>query len=332
MANQGHEMILVTGGTGYVGSVLVPRLAREGYKVRVYCSQLFGNSIEGLEDVEFIQGDIRDTTLLDKAMEDVTHVIHLAGVVTDELVAMNPSLAYQINVEATGELCRIGLSHKISRLVYASSSSIYGSVDHDVTEDAIPCPITEYGQMKLDGEKVIREFREQFTVTYLRSATACGPAPRMRLDTIVNIFSKQAWFDHHITVHGGGQWRSNIHVEDVAKAYHALLQAAPHLVHDQAFNCTRSNLQALVIAQMVQSAYETFGGCAIHVDSSKQDPRNYRLSTQKLINTLVWYPWRSIYQAIQDNFTWFQSGGIQEPNSDLYYNNRRMASMMKEGV
>ena len=325
-------IVLVTGGTGYVGSVLVPRLAREGYKVRVYCSQLFGNSIEGLEGVEFVQGDMRDTALLDTAMQDVTHVIHLAGVVTDELVAMNPSLAYQVNVEATAELCRIGQSHKISRLVYASSSSVYGSVDHDATEDNIPHPMTEYAQMKLDGEKVIREFRDDFTVTYLRSATACGPAPRMRLDTIVNIFSKQAWFDQRITVHGGDQWRSNVHVEDVAEAYHKLLYSPAILVHDQAFNCTCRNMQASGIAYLVGHVYTAYGTCTIDVDPTKQDSRNYRLSSQKLTDILAWSPQRSITQAIEDNFAWFQTGGIQDPNSDLYYNNRRMAPMMKERV
>ena len=327
-----QRIVLVTGGTGYVGSVLVPRLAEEGYKVRVYCSQLFGNSISGLEGVEFIQGDIRDTTLLDKAMEDVTQVVHLAGVVTDELVAMNTALAYQVNVEATAELCRIGLSHKISRLVYASSSSVYGSVNHDATEDDIPYPQTEYARMKLDGEKVIREYRDDFTVTYLRSATACGPAPRMRLDTIVNIFSKQAWFDQRITVHGGDQWRSNIHVQDVAEAYRALMEASAHLVQNQVFNCTRTNLQASGIAYLVGHVYKAYGTCTIDVDLTQKDTRNYRLSSQKLTDILAWSPQRSITQAIEDNFAWFQTGGIQDPNSDLYYNNRRMAPMMKERV
>jgi len=324
------RLVLITGGTGYVGSVLVPMVAKK-YPVRVFCNQLFGNPIAETPNVEFIEGDIRDENTLAVAMRGVTDVIHLAGVVTDELVDMNPGLAREINVEAMNSLCQIAKTAGANRFIYASSSSIYGAQDEIADETMLPNPMTEYAKMKLAGETILNNYQSlDFTVCSVRCATCAGPAPRMRLDTIVNVFCKQAYFDHRINVHGGGQWRTNIHVEDAAAFYTRLLDADPELIQGEAFNVTAENHHAIEIARIVRYLAGEYGlPASISVDTSKQDPRNYRMTAKKAEQVLGWQPRHDMTCAINDNFRWFKAGGIEEPDSDLYYNNRRMKEFVK---
>lgn len=330
--DKSKRLVLVTGGTGYVGSVLVPHLVRQGFNVRVYCSAAFGNSLPVLSHLEVIRGDIRDTDAVQKALIDVTDVVHLAGIVTDELVDMNPALAQEINVTAMNDLCRLSKDAGVRRFIYASSSSVYGAVDKPANEAQTPHPFSAYAQMKLDGESILRKYLSaDFRSCSIRSATACGPAPRMRLDTIVNVFCKQAFFDGVITVFGGDQWRTNIHVMDVAKLYAFLLDARLYGVNWQVFNATCSNHQAWELASMVKATLQDVVDrpCEIVIDGTKSDPRSYLMDASKLRHVLGWTPQYSIKDAITDNFRFFENGGIQNPNDDVYYNNRRMAELMK---
>ena len=324
--------VLVTGGLGYVGSVLVPYLATK-HQVRVFDSMLFGNSIEGTPNVEFVKGDITDGDALAKALQGQEAVIHLAGVVTDDLVDMNPVYARLVNQTATERLCLRAIAAGVKRLVYASSSSVYGSQEEPCTEESPTNTETAYAETKLVAERIcLFQASQHMTAVAVRSATCCGPAPRMRLDTIVNVFSKQAWFDGKITVFGGSQYRSNIHVQDVAEFYALLLEAPAEEVNGQVFNAVMEYGSALQIARKVVMVAHVFGKhITIDVDFTKKDTRQYRMSGAKAHRVLGWTPRRSIAEAVRDNFVWFAQGGVPDPNDDLYWNTRRMKDVVTKG-
>ena len=309
-----------------MGTALVPVLA-ERWRVRTYDSQAFGNAIAGTPNVEHVQGDIRDWWALQNALEGVTDVIHLAAIVTDELVDQNPVKAGKINCEAMVGLLYACKKRHIERFILMSSSSIYGITgDVAATELTPPYPMTRYASQKLEQERLALSNANWTPVTIIRSATLCGPAPRMRLDTIVNIFSKQAYFEKVITVHGGDQYRTNVHVADVVDLFVWLLNTPITMINREIFNITAGNHTALEIARIVQKV----AGGDIQVDAEKRDPRSYRMSAAKLLNTLGFKPRRTIEDAVRDNLAWFKASGIDDPNIDLWYNNRRMARMMQE--
>ena len=342
--------VLVTGGSGYVGSALVPVIAQR-YSVRVLETMMFGNSIEGTPNVEFIKGDIRDRGAVSEALRDVTDVIHLAGIVTDELVDMNPILATEVNNTAMHQLCELAARGGIQRFIYASSSSVYGAQSEVCTEETIPNPMTAYAKTKLEGERILDDYArptvdvtgfgkpehsevvftdEGMTTVSVRCATLCGPAPRMRLDTIVNVFSKQAWFDGRITVHGGSQYRTNINVQDAVNFYAFLLDAPAERIAGRCFNLTHGNHTALALAQLVRDRALLFGrNVEIVVDLTKHDPRSYRMDASRMRQELGVRLRYTLADAIDANFRWFQDGNIKDPNDDLYYNNRRMAPLMR---
>jgi nucleoside-diphosphate-sugar epimerase len=323
--------ILVTGGTGYVGSALVPYLARNNF-VRVFCSMHFGNSIEDTPNTEFVNGDIRDSDAMASALEGQEVVIHLAGIVTDDLVDMNRTLADDVNVNATKSMLQLAREKGVKRFIYASSSSVYGSTLTPVTEGAICQPETHYALSKLDAEKLTLEASDVgFDTVAIRSATLCGPAPRMRLDTIVNVFSKQAWFDGKLTVHDGTQIRSNLHVEDAVEFYSSLVKAESNLIYGRAFNATSGNHNALEIATIVCDTAREWGKQPeLEVNENIRDTRQYQMSTERAKNTLGWSPSRSIVDAINANFKWFQQGHISDPNNPIYYNTKRMEKIVNE--
>lgn len=327
-----NRLILVTGGSGYVGSALVPVIARR-YPVRTLDTESFGNSIAGTPNVEFIKGDIRDDRAVSDALKGVTDVIHLAGIVTDELVDMNPVMAVEVNNTAMRGLCALAVDAGVKRFIYASSSSVYGAQQKVCTEDTEPMPMTTYAKTKLEGERILSAFTKAMTTVSVRCATLCGPAPRMRLDTIVNVFSKQAYFDGKITVHGGDQYRTNVHVQDVAHFYAFLLDVpAAHIAGD-VFNFTRSNDSALELAQMVRDVAAKIGlAPELFVDTGEHDPRSYRMSAREAILYLGFVPSYTLADAVFSNFEWFKAGKIANPNDDLYYNNRRMAPLMRGEV
>lgn len=328
-------MILVTGGSGYIGSVLVPLLSAVT-PVRVLETMHFGNPIAKLAaandifNVEFMQGNICNLVDVRNAMRGVTGIVHLAGIVTDELVDMNATLGHFVNVEATRLLCQEAVNAGVERFIYASSSSVYGAQDMECWEGTEPKPQTAYARQKLAGERIVDTYKDKMWVFSVRSATACGPAPRMRLDTIVNTFCAQAYFKKKITVWGGSQYRSNIHVQDVADLYCRLALGQEHGIRSGYFiNAVREYHQALELARLVQ----TIIPCEIVCDLTKPDVRSYRMATHQgplMEVRFQWGPHRSIEDAIKDNLAWFESGGVQEPDADIYYNTRRMADIVQK--
>lgn len=329
-----NRLVLVTGGSGYVGSKLVPHLLSDGWRVRVMETQIFGNPIADLEGdgCQFVQGDITKVDDCKRAMEGVTDVIHLAGIVTDELVDMNHGKGWAVNVGGTLNLLEIAADMLVSRFIYASSSSVYGTAAQEgiPNEATLPLPQTEYARQKLEAERCVLSYRDFEVVTAVRQATACGPAPRMRLDTIVNILSKQAWFDGVITPDKSDQYRSNVHVADAVEFYRQLLLLDGHLINGRPWNVTMGNMRVGAIAEEVAKAFNIYTGKTAEIKPRDvTDARSYRLSGERASAELGFRPMRTVRDAALDNFDHFRDTNL-DPGDDIYFNNRRMAGVMAQ--
>ncbi len=270
--------ILVTGGCGYVGSVLVPRLLDLGHEVIVVDAQWFGNFLPKHENLVILNKLFFELTVKD--MQSVEAVIHLANVANDPSVELNPVLSWEVNVLHTAQL--LNLCRKIDsikRFMYASSGSVYGVKDEPrVTEDLDLVPISAYNKTKMSAERVTLSYSGDFDIYCVRPATVCGLSPRMRFDVVVNMFVIQAYKNRAITVLGGDQVRPNIHIEDMARVYEHFLNSTS--IPSGSYNAGFENISVLSIAEMVAAKFSV----PIEVKESN-DPRSYRQDSTKLLET-----------------------------------------------
>jgi len=250
--------ILITGGAGHVGCVLVPKLLKEGYQVRVLDIMWFGD--EGLDEVKnnknlkIMKGDIRDKATLKKSLKDIDIVIHLAAISNDPCAELDPNLTIETNYKATFNLVKLAKKQGIKRFIYASTSSVYGiKKDPQVTEDLKLEPLTIYSKTKADAEKVIqKENSRDFVTVIIRPATVCGYSPRMRLDLVVNILSSHAIMNRKIKVFGGKQKRPNIHIEDMTDLYLLMTKLPKDKIAGKIFNAGFENYSVSKLAQIVK--------------------------------------------------------------------------------
>ena len=206
--------ILLTGGCGYVGSILPPKLLNAGFKVTVVDIMWFGNFLPDHKNLKIIQQDIRNID--DLTMEDVDVVIHLANVANDPCGDLNPKLSWEVNALATMKLAEWAIGHNAKQFIYASSGSVYGVKEEpQVTEELSLVPISDYNKTKMISERVLLSYKDSIVVQCIRPATVCGYSPRMRLDVSVNMLTMQALGNKRITVFGGDQVRPNIHIQDI---------------------------------------------------------------------------------------------------------------------
>ncbi len=270
--------ILVTGGCGYVGSVLVPRLLNLGHEVLVVDAQWFGNFLPKHKNLEIIAKMFFELTVSD--LQSVEAVIHLANVANDPSVELNPVLSWEVNVLHTTQL--LNLCRKIDsikKFMYASSGSVYGVKDEPrVTEDLDLVPISAYNKTKMSAERVTLSYSDDFDVYCVRPATVCGLSPRMRFDVVVNMFVMQAFKNGVITVLGGDQVRPNIHIEDMARVYEHFLNSTG--ISSGSYNAGFENISVMSIAKMVADKFNV----AIEVKESN-DPRSYHQDSTKLLET-----------------------------------------------
>lgn len=325
------KTVLVTGGAGYVGAVLVPRLLHQQYRVKVLDLYLYGDHVlqgmKGDPGLEEIKGDIRDRGLLAGVMHGCDAVIHLACISNDPSFELNPALGKSVNYDAFFGLVDEAKKQGVKRFIYASTSSVYGLKDEpDVTEDLPLEPLTDYSKYKALCEDVLLKERSPgFATLILRPATVCGYSPRQRLDLIVNILTTHAFHNRRITIYGGNQMRPNFHIEDAADLYVQSLQWPTEKIDGKIFNAGCQNYRVHEIAQMVR---EMVGNDVRIETAPTDDNRSYHISSNKIYRELGYRPKRTIQQGIADLVAAFQSGKIQNALTDVrYYNIKTMQQL-----
>jgi nucleoside-diphosphate-sugar epimerase len=296
--------ILVTGGCGYVGSVLVPQLLSDGHNVLVIDDQWFGNFLPSHPELAISKKSINQID--DADLNGIEAVIHLANVANDPSVELNPTFSWEVNVLHTTqflELCKRAKS--VKKFMFASSGSVYGvKSEPNVTEELSLVPISAYNKTKMSAERVCLSYAEYFDVICVRPATVCGVSPRMRFDVVVNMFVLQAFTKGKITVLGGEQVRPNIHIDDMASVYTHFL--GKNGLGSAIYNAGFENISVMDIAKMVQEVFKV----EIEVKPSN-DPRSYRQDSTKLIES-GFVRKKSVSDAISEIATKLKNGDIKD--------------------
>ena len=321
------QHVLVTGGAGYVGSALVPRLLQAGHRVTVLDLYLFGEDLfrdlRGPNLIE-MKGDLRDTEAVARALKDVDAVIHLACISNDPSFELDPLLGKSINFDCFRPLVQASKKVGVKRFIYASSSSVYGvKSTSDVTEDLPLEPLTDYSKFKALCEEVLLEERAPgFATLILRPATVCGYAQRLRLDLTVNILTNHAINNGRITVFGGTQMRPNIHIADMVELYLKSLDWPADAIDGRIFNVGYENHKVMEIARMAQAV---IGDGVEIVVTPTDDNRSYHVSSEKIRRELGFAAKSTIEDAIRDLKAAFDAGSIPNSMTDKrYYNIRTM--------
>jgi nucleoside-diphosphate-sugar epimerase len=328
--NPNLKNVLVTGGAGYVGHVLTPRLLAAGYKVTVYDILYFGCRLPNHPNLTVIQGDIRDTASLAEALKGQDAVLHLACISNDASFELDENLSKTINFDCFEPMVIAAKNAGVKRFVYASSSSVYGVSDSpDVTEEHPLLPLTLYNKFKGLCEPLLWKHKaDDFTATVIRPATVCGYSPRTRLDLSVNILTNHAVNKGVITVFGGGQMRPNLHIEDMVDAYELMLEAPHEKIHGEVFNIGFENHSIAAIAQMVKRTVEEMmpeKGTIDIVTTPTNDNRSYHVNSDKIHRILGFRPRRTIEDAVRDLVHAFKNHLLPASfDDDWYYNVRTM--------
>ena len=323
--------ILVTGGAGYVGAVLVPKLLQHGYHVKVLDLYMYGeNVLQAVQKhphLQEIKGDIRDRKLLEKIIPGSDAIIHLACISNDPSFELNPELGKSINYDAFFDLVAVAKDRGVSRFIYASSSSVYGiKAEENVTEELPLEPLTDYSKYKALCEDVLlKERAPGFTTLILRPATVCGYSPRLRLDLTVNILTNHAVNNRKIAVFGGQQKRPNLHIADMTDLYVQALAWPAAAIDGKIFNAGYENHKVAEIADMVRQAV---GPDVQIVTTPTDDHRSYHVSSEKIKRELGFAPQHTIEDAVKDLVTAFGAGNIPNSMTDMrYYNIKTMQAI-----
>ncbi len=322
--NDSKGRILVTGGAGYVGSALVPKLLDSGYSVTVLDLYLYGDAVfsDYHRDPRLteVKGDIRDNVAIEQALSGCDAVIHLACISNDPSYDLNPELARSINFTAFRPFVKASKRAGVRRFIYASSSSVYGiKKEREVTEALSLEPLTDYSKYKALCEEILEEERETgFSAVTIRPSTVCGYAPRLRLDLTVNILTNHALNNKKITVFGGSQMRPNLHIKDMVGLYLHLLELPTNSIDGRVYNAGYENLSVMHIAELVRDVLSM----DIEIDvSHTDDNRSYHVSSALMKKELGFFPTHTVEDAVRDLKTAFDSGKVPNPMQDpIYYN------------
>ncbi|MBX9963532.1 MAG: SDR family oxidoreductase [Burkholderiales bacterium] len=309
--------ILVTGGCGYKGSVLVPKLLEKGHHVVAVDTMWFGNFLRPHPNLTVIGGDVRNPE--EVPLDGIDVIVHLSSVANDPCGDLDPKLTWEVSALATMQLADHAARRGIKQFIYASSGSVYGVKEEDqVTEDLDLTPISEYNKTKMVAERVLLSYSDKMSVQIVRPATVCGYSPRMRLDVSVNMLTMQALTKGVITVFGGDQTRPNIHMDDITDVY---LHFLDNPRFTGIYNAGFENISILDIAKRVTK----YVPAEIKVTASN-DPRSYRVNSDKLLAT-GFKPKKTVEDAIREIVDRYRAGDIKD--DERFYN---LKWMQKEVV
>jgi nucleoside-diphosphate-sugar epimerase len=300
--------VLVTGGAGYIGSVLTPVLLAAGHHVRVLdCLARGGDSLLGVwadPAFEFVHGDICDYETVRAAVADRDAVVHLAAIVGDPACSREPDLARSVNLEASKALIAESQTAGVERFIFASTCSNYGKMEDSsryLDEDSELRPVSLYAETKVAVEKMLLESAgsQGWCPTPLRFATIYGVSPRMRFDLTVNEFTMEMVTKKQLTVYGEQFWRPYVHARDAARAISLVLNASPALVSGRVFNvgATDQNYQKQQLVEMIRPYA---ADAVIEFVFKAEDPRDYRVSFERITNQLGFRLTRTVADGIAE--------------------------------
>ncbi len=326
--------IFITGGGGYCGAILVPKLLDKGYNVCVYDTFYFGSDhLNYHPNLKLIKGDLRDRSKLRESLKNQNSVIHLACISNDASFELNESLSTSINYDAFEPLVSESKNNGVNRFIYASSSSVYGvSKEKNVKEDHALVPLTLYNKYKGLCEPILlSEINNNFVGTIFRPATVCGYSPRMRFDLSVNILTNLAIRNSKITVFGGDQLRPNLHIEDYSRVVIKILESEVEKINGEIFNVGSQNLSILEIANLVKNTVPKYinniNDISIEITSSN-DPRSYHINSDKIKDTLNFSTMFTVEDAIKDICNAFSKNLFKDSLENInYFNVKKVKSL-----
>lgn len=324
------QTVLITGGAGYVGTLLVPQLLEEGKDVIVYDTQYFGCYLKSHEKLTVIKEDIRNNIAFKKACEGVDVVLHLACISNDPSFELDEGLSKSINYDCFEDLVITAKESGVKRFVYCSSSSVYGvSEARDVKEDHSLVPLTLYNKYKGMCEPLLFKHQDDnFICVTIRPATICGYSPRMRFDLSVNILTNHAVSNRKISVFGGSQLRPNLHIQDMCNVYKLMLHAPSDKIQGQIFNIGYQNQSISQLAEIVRDVVEKEfpTGKKINIETiASNDLRSYHINSDKIKTILGFSPLHTIEDAVRDICNAFKENKfIDSMNNPEYINVRNL--------
>lgn len=283
--------VLITGHNGYVGTIMVPMMLEAGHEVvgmdtNLYRDSTFGRDLPEKNFVD-IEKDIRDIVVEDLLGFDA--IVHLAGLSNDPLGDLNPELTYEINHRASVRLAEMAKQAGVERFVFSSSCSNYGAGVSDwLDENSEFNPVTPYGRSKVMVEQDVAKLADDdFSPTFLRSGTAYGVSPRLRFDLVLNNLVAWAYTTGRVFLKSDGSaWRPIVHIEDMSRAFVAVVNAPREDVHNESFNVGRT-AENYTIRELAEIVAQTVPNSRVeYADGASADKRNYRVNCDKIINTL----------------------------------------------
>jgi nucleoside-diphosphate-sugar epimerase len=319
--------VLVTGGAGYVGMLAVEALRAAGHEPTVLDTLLHGQeplaaALEA-QGARVVRGDVRDANARGDALEGVEAVVHLAAIVGDPACARDPELAHAVNVEGTRALVEDALARGVQRVLFASTCSNYGRMDDPtvpVDEDGVLAPVSLYAEQKVEIEKWLLGLdADTVAPTCLRFATVYGAAPRMRFDLTVNEFTRELWAGRELEVFGEQFWRPYVHVADAAAAIAVVLGSPLERVRAQVFNVGHSdeNYRKLDLVRLITARLGRGEVSYVHRD---EDPRDYKVSFEKVRRELGFVPERRVPDGIDEVVRALEEGRFGDPFDPSFSN------------
>ena len=313
--------ILITGGCGYVGTVLTNHLLSQKHKIKIIDTQWFGNHLKPKKNLQIIKQDIRN---IDKvSLKNIDTIIHLANIANDPAVELNPELSWDINVLASQQLIDKAIRSKVKHFIYASSGSVYGvKKEKKVTEDMTLVPISVYNKTKMIAERIFLSYQDKIKVHCIRPATVCGYSPRMRLDISVNLLTYHALSKGLITIFGGNQIRPNININDLVRVFEHFLKRRN--LPGGCYNAGFENISIKNLAKKINKNIES----KFKIKKSN-DPRSYRQHSAKLIKT-GFKPKYNVLDAVKDIKKKYAEGMIS--NNKKNFTVKWMKYLMKKNI